>query len=172
VPLWDIVEKYSRARPVTNGSVAQAHCMLVNFGYRYALRVCNTYCFSTATMVGRKLYIVKLHVHCLSFCFSVGLSESRTLCFRQLHLHHCTWYTCGSMSGGLMCSAVLCELKLHSWECSAMYERIYVGWSHFGLSFESTVAVYTLKDRKSDGPGIAGPHLGVELRIIPSQPSA
>ena len=35
------------------------------YGYRHTLRICNTYCFSTATMVIRLL--VKLYVHCLSF---------------------------------------------------------------------------------------------------------
>jgi hypothetical protein len=32
--------------------------------------MCNTYCFSTATMITRTLLSVKLHVHCLS-CFNV-----------------------------------------------------------------------------------------------------
>jgi len=31
-----------------------------------ALRICNSYCFSTATVVARKRLIVPLHVHCLS----------------------------------------------------------------------------------------------------------
>ena len=37
--------------------MAHAHCMVRNKGYKHTLRIPNTYCLSTAT-------IVKLHVHC------------------------------------------------------------------------------------------------------------
>jgi len=32
---------------------ARALCMAQNFGYRHTLGICNTYCFSTATLVTR-----------------------------------------------------------------------------------------------------------------------
>jgi hypothetical protein len=35
-------------------NTAHALCMLVNLVYRHTLRMCNTYCFSTATVVTRK----------------------------------------------------------------------------------------------------------------------
>ena len=73
------MEKYSRARQVTNDSVAHAHCMLVNCGYGYALRVCNACGFSTATVVARKLFIVALYVHCFSrlfFCRTVKVAPN------------------------------------------------------------------------------------------------
>ena len=33
---------------------AQAHCMLDKWDYRHTFRICNTYCFSTGTMVRQK----------------------------------------------------------------------------------------------------------------------
>ena len=44
---------------------AHAHCMLDTEGYKHALRICNTYCFSTATVVARTL--VKLR-HTYAVC--------------------------------------------------------------------------------------------------------
>ena len=45
------------------------HCMMDTWGYKYILRLCTTYCFSTATMVARKrlsvtsyVYVVTLYV--------------------------------------------------------------------------------------------------------------
>jgi len=48
------VEKYSKAGRVTDDNMTHAHCMLVTKGYKHTSRVCNTYCFSTATVVARK----------------------------------------------------------------------------------------------------------------------
>ena len=36
---------------------SHAHCMLGNKGYKYTLGICNTYCFSTATIFARTLFI-------------------------------------------------------------------------------------------------------------------
>jgi len=47
--------------------MAHAHCMLDTSDYRHTLRICNTYCFSTATMVTRKLFNVTLFCHYLQF---------------------------------------------------------------------------------------------------------
>ena len=47
------MEKYSTAGQTTDDNVAQAHCMLDNYGYKYTLRIYNTYCFATETMVAR-----------------------------------------------------------------------------------------------------------------------
>jgi hypothetical protein len=53
--------------------MAYAQCMLHTEGYKYTLRICNTHCFSTATLVARTRLNVTLYVHCLSCLF---------LCFR------------------------------------------------------------------------------------------
>ena len=43
-----------------------AHCTMDNYSYRQALRICDTYRSSTATMVTQMRLNVTLHVHCLS----------------------------------------------------------------------------------------------------------
>ena len=50
--LWDNVENVCRAGQ-TIDDMAQAQCMLDIYGYKYTLRICNTYCSSTVTMVTR-----------------------------------------------------------------------------------------------------------------------
>ena len=63
--LWD-VEKYFRAGQVADDSVAHVHCMLNTKGCIYTFRLCNTYFFSTATVVAWTHPSVMLYVHCLS----------------------------------------------------------------------------------------------------------
>jgi hypothetical protein len=41
-------------------------CMMGTEGYKHTLRICNTYCFSTATMFELTPLYVMLYVHCLS----------------------------------------------------------------------------------------------------------
>ena len=60
--LWHNVEKYFRARQATDDKMAHALCMLNAQGYKYTLRICNTYCSSTAKMVTRTRLSVTLHV--------------------------------------------------------------------------------------------------------------
>jgi hypothetical protein len=64
-PLWGNVEKYCRARQ-TNDIVLYAQFMLYTWGYKYTLRICSTYCFSTATVVAWIRLNVSLQVHCLA----------------------------------------------------------------------------------------------------------
>ena len=64
--LSDDVKKYYRAGHATDVNVAHAHCMLDTKGYKHTLRICNTYCFSTTTMVARTRLNITLYVHCLS----------------------------------------------------------------------------------------------------------
>jgi len=45
--------------------MAHAHCMLDTEVYECTLKIINTYCFSTATMVARTHLNVTLHLHCL-----------------------------------------------------------------------------------------------------------
>ena len=63
---WQNVEKYLRAGQATDDNMAHAHCMLDTYGYKHTLRVCITYCFSTAqcfyerTLMLRYMYIASL----------------------------------------------------------------------------------------------------------------
>jgi hypothetical protein len=56
------VEKYCRAGQATDDNMAHAHDMLDNYGYKYTHRLCNTHCFSTATMVAPKRLNVTLNL--------------------------------------------------------------------------------------------------------------
>ena len=48
------------------------------------LRLCNTYCFSTATMVTRKRRNVTLYVHCLScYIMLTNFTEKKTTMLRE-----------------------------------------------------------------------------------------
>ena len=60
------MEKYGTARQTTDDHVAHAHGMLDTLVYRHTLRICNTYCFSTATIDAGTRLNVTLYVHCLS----------------------------------------------------------------------------------------------------------
>jgi hypothetical protein len=60
--LWDNVEKYFNAGQATDDKIAHAHCMLCTYVYKHTLRKCNTYCFSTATMVAGTPLTVTLYV--------------------------------------------------------------------------------------------------------------
>jgi hypothetical protein len=81
--LWDNVEKYCRAEQATDDNMAHAHCMLDTQGYKHTHRICNTYCFSTATVVAGTRLNVTLYVHCLScymlkyfrFLFKISIPE-------------------------------------------------------------------------------------------------
>ena len=53
VPFVRYVEKYCRSGQATDDNMMPAHCMLGTKDYKNALRIRNTYCFSTATMVSR-----------------------------------------------------------------------------------------------------------------------
>ena len=73
--LWKNVEKYCRAGNTTYDNMAHAHCMPDTYGYKYThththtLRLCNTHCFYTATLVAWTRLNVTLYVHCLSCVF-------------------------------------------------------------------------------------------------------
>jgi hypothetical protein len=61
--LRDNVEKYSTANQATDDNMAHAYYMLDTEGYKHILRICNTSCFSTATMVAQTRLIATLYVH-------------------------------------------------------------------------------------------------------------
>jgi hypothetical protein len=46
--------------------MAHAQCMLDNLGYIHALRICNTHCFSTATILEQSASMLrKMYIACL-----------------------------------------------------------------------------------------------------------
>jgi hypothetical protein len=53
LPFMRYVEKYCRTEKVTYENMAHALCMMDVLGYKHALRICDTYCFFTTTMVAR-----------------------------------------------------------------------------------------------------------------------
>jgi len=53
----------------TDDNMAHAHCMLDNVGHKYILRICNTYCFSTATMIARIRLVITLYTRTLPILF-------------------------------------------------------------------------------------------------------
>jgi hypothetical protein len=55
------MEIYCTAGQATDDNTAQAHCMLDTYGYKHTLRICNTSCLSTGTMVARTRLYVTLH---------------------------------------------------------------------------------------------------------------
>jgi len=63
---FENVEKCGKTRQATVDNMALAHYMLDTYGYRHTLRMCNTYRFSTVTMVARTRLNVTLYVYCLS----------------------------------------------------------------------------------------------------------
>jgi hypothetical protein len=54
----------------TDDNMAHARCILETEDVKHALTICNTYCFSTATVVTRTRLSVTLCVHCVFVYFS------------------------------------------------------------------------------------------------------
>jgi len=61
-------------------------CTLDKYGYRHKLRICNTYCFSTAAMVTRTRLNITLYVHCLSFLLRDEMTGNRERCIQTRFL--------------------------------------------------------------------------------------
>jgi len=60
------VEKYGTAGQTTDDHVVHAHGKLDTLVYKHTLRICNTYCFSTSTMVaGTRLNVTLYYIICL-----------------------------------------------------------------------------------------------------------
>ena len=61
------MEKFCRAGQATDENMTDAHCISDTQGYKSTLKMCNTYCFSTATMAARRRLNVTLYVQYI-FC--------------------------------------------------------------------------------------------------------
>jgi hypothetical protein len=68
VPFMRQCAKILYFRQATDDNMAHALCMLDTRGYKHTLRICNTYCFSTVTVVTRTRLNV-MFICTLSFLF-------------------------------------------------------------------------------------------------------
>ena len=83
---WDNVEKYCWAGWATDYNMGHVQCTLDTYGYKYTLRICNTYCFAAAVMVTGMCPNVPLYVRCLS-CYVIVCSVWQLLpCELIMHL--------------------------------------------------------------------------------------
>jgi hypothetical protein len=98
--LWDNVGKYCGAGQATDDNMTHAYYMLDTSGCRHTLRICNSYCFSTTTMVARTRLIVTLHVH---FLFN------NTVCWNSSLRIYCSCFFQGNIWGW---SGSVCPLGL------------------------------------------------------------
>jgi len=86
IPLWDNVEKYCTGRQATDDSTAHAHCVLDSLSCsKHTLKVCNTYCVSSATVVTHTPLSFTLYIHCLS-CVNLILIMNKTKAVRNTNL--------------------------------------------------------------------------------------
>ena len=68
--LYEIMwKKYSRIGQATNDNMVHRLWMLDTQGCNHTLRICGTYCFSTATLVARKRVDITSHVPWLFWYF-------------------------------------------------------------------------------------------------------
>jgi len=77
-------KKYCCAGQATGDNMVYVHCMLDTWGYKHALKICNTYCFSTATVVAQMCLTLMLYIHCQSSYLSV----SDTLFWQERQCHN------------------------------------------------------------------------------------
>jgi hypothetical protein len=83
--LWDNVEKYCRAGQATDDNMVYVPYMLDTKGYKHTHRICNTYCFSTATVVAQMCLYVTLYAHCLSCLTTSNVSPFSNLVLMCCH---------------------------------------------------------------------------------------
>jgi hypothetical protein len=91
--LWDIVEKYCTAGQSTDDNMTDAHWMLDKLGYNQTIRICNNYCFSTATsVVQTSQELCYTFIDCLVNYYKVQLTSYYTYVsnFHSLHSFHST----------------------------------------------------------------------------------
>jgi hypothetical protein len=82
------VEKYCRTEQVTDEYLVQALCMKDVLGYKQTLRICDTYCFSTAMVAKTRLNVRYMFISCLVLLNSLT-AELRALdVFSRFILHH------------------------------------------------------------------------------------
>ena len=101
--LWDNVEKYCRAGQTTDDNMAHEHCMLDTWEYKSTLRICNTYCLSTATVGTR----IRNNILCiLRVLLNTGIATVKSVAFSKapvayLHAHFVTCLKTGAERCGV-----------------------------------------------------------------------
>jgi hypothetical protein len=63
------IKKYCRVQQAKDENMAHAHCMPVDYDYKYTHRLCNTHFLSTTTTVAQTRLNITLYVHWLSLFF-------------------------------------------------------------------------------------------------------
>jgi hypothetical protein len=66
IAVYETMWKYTIQPDSPHDSIAEAHYMLNTYGYKHKLRICNSYCFSTATTVALTHLSIMLYIHCPS----------------------------------------------------------------------------------------------------------
>ena len=112
--LCNNVEKYCRARQATDDNMAHAYCMLDTYGYKYTLRICNTLCFSPATMVALTGLVVTLYIHCLSCLLQSIQTETRN---HRTPLHAVLVIGRSHVTYDMRSNSSLCRVAFHSIRC-------------------------------------------------------
>jgi hypothetical protein len=72
----------------TDSYVGHVHCILATYGYKRTPSICSIYCFSTATMVARKLLDTELYVHCLSCSLRSLVEHAILIPWEEACLHN------------------------------------------------------------------------------------
>jgi hypothetical protein len=92
--LWDNVEKYCRTGQVTDDEMAHAHCMPDNWVYKHTLKICNTYCFCTGTIVARtRLSVTFIPTLSLLFCNDVDSSAWHKIMMNYINVKFYVQYS-------------------------------------------------------------------------------
>ena len=82
--LWHNMEKYCKTGQATYDNMEHVQCMLCTWRYKHTLRICNSYCFSTATMVALTRLSVAIRVHSL-YCYrSHERAQMTYMCLSKL----------------------------------------------------------------------------------------
>jgi hypothetical protein len=89
VPIYETKwKKYCRAQTGHRWyNMGHVNYMLDAQGYKHTLRICNTYCFPTATVISQMHFTVMFYVHCLS-CGSHKTSLPVRLQSLAFQFHH------------------------------------------------------------------------------------
>jgi hypothetical protein len=127
------------------------HCMLDNKGCKHTLRICNTYCFSTARMVMRTRLSVTLYVHCLSYFVCKQLHQFLyPKCWSPAVPYHCFGKLLPPSRRSINTAAgsrSLCSVGAQVWEYTVSYFSIlllimahfYSHLGYIGLQFRNVV---------------------------------
>ena len=130
-PFWDHVEEYGGARQATDDNIIwrmRVSCWITKATHRRAracthtdtLRICNTYCFSTATIATRTRLNITFYVHCLPCYINYTMCPRSSVPSLKIFLYDILTNIC-----------VFCKFFLNSESCGLCLQN--VCWSHCNL---------------------------------------